>query len=503
MRASARSGAAGLLPGAPGAAPSEVIPARAFWIPVLLVDLLLLALLPQIGWLVLAAVLAALAAAAVGRVERLLAFALIGPSLLALVPYQAGIGGFIFYGLRALLVIGLVVAIRRAGVPLGAALDPVLRDRRTWALLAFAAWVGLGVLWSRAPEYGRSKALGFALVAPVLYLGTALLWPAWERERVLDRLISAGLWLGLCVAAAGVITALDLQVGPIGRSPAAGAPSSSRLAWLGASPIWLARSLSIWAVLACWAAARRRLPVALAAAVGVVASALMVMTGSRGPLAALLLCPLGLLLLPRGPAPDRGARRRVTSALALAAVGLLVALAVAPAEQKARVASAVLRVPIGSSAPSSSGGGGAAGELTSLVGADASTQVRRTLVTRARETLAAALPWGLGTGGFAHAFTGEDFRLYPHNIAAEVLVENGLPGVLLGLLFLLWVWRGARGLARRGNPAVRWGWALLCLALLNAQVSGDLPFNEGIWFWGGLLVALEIGETGCVDGVRA
>ncbi len=487
-----------MVPAAASGTSAHALPARAFWIPILLADLVLLALLPFVGWLALVLALGALAAAAVARVERLLAFLIVGPSLLGLIPFQAEGAGIIFYALRVLVATGLLVIWRRAGVGWPAALGPVLRDRRTLALLAFVAWVWVGLLWTRAPEYGHSKAMGFTLVAPFVFLGAALLWPDRDGERVLDRLIGAGLWVGLLVAAVGVAAALGLDLGSLlGEATDDVMPASPRLGWLGTSPIWLARALSLWLILALWAVARRRLPAALAVAIGVIAVTLMGLTGSRGPLIALLVCPLGLLLLPRGPARGHAVRGRLVPLLAAVAAGLLLVLVAASPEQRGRLGAAVLRVPQSSVLASAGAEGGGAAELSSLIGSDTSTGLRRSLIERARETLVAALPWGLGTGGFAVAFTGEDFRLYPHNVIAEVLVENGLPGALLVLLFLVWVWRGARRLARRGSASARWAWVLFCLALLNAQVSGDLPFNEGIWFWGGLLLALEIAERRC------
>lgn len=486
-----------MAPVAASGAPGHALPARAFWIPVLLADLVLLALLPHIGWVALALTLALLVTVVVTRVERLLAFWIVGPSLLALIPSGANGAGVIFYALRVLVAVGLIVAWHRAGVGCMAALGPVLRDRRTLALFAFTAWVWAGLLWTGAPDYGYSKALGFTLVAPLVYLGAALLWPVRDGERALDRLIVAGLWIGLGVAAAGVAAALGLDLGAAGQATDDATAASPRLAWLGTSPIWLARALSLWMILALWAVARRRLPGLLAAGIGVTAVTLMGLTGSRGPFVALLICPLGLLLLPRGAARGHSVRRRLLPVLAATAAGLLLILVTASPELRGRVGAAVLRLPQASVVASAGAEGGGASELSGLIGTDTSTTLRRSLIDRARETLIAALPWGLGTGGFSVAFTGEDFRLYPHNMVAEVLVENGAPGALMVLLCLVWVWRGARRLARRGNDSARWVWVLFCLALLNAQVSGDLPFNEGIWFWGGLLVAFEIAEAKC------
>ncbi len=486
-----------VIPAIPAIAP------RAFWIFALLVDLVLLAMLPHIGWLALVLALALLAAAAVARVERLLAFLIVAPALLALIPAGAETGGLTFYGLRALLIAGLVVTGRRAGLESGDLLGPVLRDRRTIALILFCAWLWIGTAWTSAPRYGHEKALGFTLVAPAFFFGAALLWPAWQRERALERLIGTGLILGAALAAIGLAEALGLDLGLPGSSAGDDQPAGPRLTWLGTSPIWLARGLGLWLILALWAAARRRLPVAVAAAVSVVALALMTLTGSRGPLFALALSPLALLLLPRGrreqpaaggPGRAAAAARRIVPAVAAAAAILLVVLLAMSPEQRARVGAAVLRVPAGTLLASGSPGADGVSDVSGLVGLDASSRLRGALLARVREALAAGLPWGLGTGGFSVAFTGVDYRLYPHNLFAEVLLENGLPGLLLILLFVLWVWRGARRLARRGVPGTGWVWVLFVMALLNAQVSGDLPFNEGIWFWGAVLLAFEIAE---------
>jgi hypothetical protein len=468
---------------------------RAFWVFAVLMDLVLLVLLPYVGWVALVVILVLLAAAAVARVERLLAFMIVAPSLLALIPAKGEWGDLLFYALRVLLLVGLVVAGRRAGLSAGSLLGPVLRDRRTIVLLFLCVWLWIGTLWTPAPRYGQEKALGFTLVVPLLFSGAALLWPAYDRERALDRWLRVGLIAGAAMALIGLAASLGFNLEQAGNGVADSEPPSSRLQWLGTSPIWLARALSIWLILALWAATRRRLPVALAAAVGIVALTLMSLTGSRGPLLALMLSPLGLLLLPRGPNRAVRSRRRVVVTLAVLAACLLAILLLVSPEQRARVGTAFLRVPAGTVLATSSPGANGLGDVTGLVGSDPSSRLRGAFLTRAKEALTTGLPWGLGTGGFAVAFTGVDYRLYPHNMIAEVLLENGLPGLLLVFLFVMWVWWGARRLARRGQGSARWVWVLFLMALLNAQVSGDLPFNEGIWFWGGMLLAFEIAEA--------
>jgi len=126
-----------------------------------------------------------------------------------------------------------------------------------------------------------------------------------------------------------------------------------------------------------------------------------------------------------------------------------------------------------------------------LAAADPSANFRLQIAQGGLEQMREGLPWGHGTGAFSTVLFGRDFRIYPHNAFVEVLFENGLPGLLLLLLFILLSWRGAIRLSRH-TPAARWLWVLLMMALINAQVSGDLPANELIWFWGGMIVALQI-----------
>jgi O-antigen ligase len=110
---------------------------------------------------------------------------------------------------------------------------------------------------------------------------------------------------------------------------------------------------------------------------------------------------------------------------------------------------------------------------------------------------AAALPFGLGTGGFTIAAGfGERRGMYPHNHALEALAEGGLPGVLLWLLafgggaaaaLLLGArtegWRAAR-IAALGLPVA-----------LSVMVSTDLG-NRMAWFALGLALGLGLRSEG-------
>ncbi len=481
-------------------APAGGLNARGFWILVLLIDAFVLIFLPHIEWLVLAVSMAALAGLAVARVVRLVAFFLVGTSLLMLVPAEGDVSTLIFYALRLLLVLGLWVSAQRAGTGFARTLWPILRDRRTLFLLGLVAVVWIGLRWTPAPEYGLSKAVGFTLTAPLFFVATAFLWPTWERGREADRLITAALILGLGVAACGYAAAAGVRLPGAAEEAAFAESGRARLAWLGANAIWLARALGVWVVLGLWAAARGRIPTLAATVIGVLGFVLMALTGSRGPMLALVLAPAGLLLLPRPrsavtPAPTAGAHRngkRVAHAVLGIVAGLALLLALLPAEERARIGGAVLRTPAGAILASTTSGGGEG--LGEFLGKDVSTSIRQHLIERAVEITRTALPRGLGTGGFAFVLTGQDLRLYPHNIEAEVLIEQGIVGIFLLIGFFFLVWRAAWRLSARGQSDGRWVWLLFCMAWLNAQVSGDLPFNNGIWIWGGILTALHLRE---------
>jgi O-antigen ligase len=82
-----------------------------------------------------------------------------------------------------------------------------------------------------------------------------------------------------------------------------------------------------------------------------------------------------------------------------------------------------------------------------------------------------------------------DEPAYPHNIFAEVVIENGIPGilVLIGLLGLA----VARGIAGRTDPRTLFALLAFLFALWNAQLSGDLSGNEWIWLFAGILAGRQ------------
>jgi O-antigen ligase len=110
---------------------------------------------------------------------------------------------------------------------------------------------------------------------------------------------------------------------------------------------------------------------------------------------------------------------------------------------------------------------------------------------------AAALPFGLGTGGFSIAAGfGERRGMYPHNHALEALAEGGLPGAALWLLAF-----GGGAVAAMLMGARVAGWraariaALVLPVALSVMVSTDLG-NRMVWFALGLALGLGVRTDG-------
>jgi len=88
--------------------------------------------------------------------------------------------------------------------------------------------------------------------------------------------------------------------------------------------------------------------------------------------------------------------------------------------------------------------------------------------------------FGIGAGGFSSLFVWRDFRWYPHNIFVEVLVEQGLVGlILLGLMIVIAVQLllKARNEDIISEHSSVWI-ASMIVIFFTAQFSGDLNDNR-------------------------
>lgn len=99
---------------------------------------------------------------------------------------------------------------------------------------------------------------------------------------------------------------------------------------------------------------------------------------------------------------------------------------------------------------------------------------------------------GVGTGSLANMLPkihDEQYR-YPHNIVMEVLAEQGLPGILLWLAFMIYpAVMAIRGIWRK-DPAAKaylFGLVLLVNGVANAMFSGDVTDNAYIFVAGAMI----------------
>lgn len=91
-----------------------------------------------------------------------------------------------------------------------------------------------------------------------------------------------------------------------------------------------------------------------------------------------------------------------------------------------------------------------------------------------------SLLFGKGTGNYGFLFGHKDMQMYPHNIFVELLYENGLMGLVLFIAILF------SYLFRKNFIKDFWGIGTYLIVisyyyLLNAQVSGDLASNFGLF----------------------
>src|SRR5690554_489351 len=94
---------------------------------------------------------------------------------------------------------------------------------------------------------------------------------------------------------------------------------------------------------------------------------------------------------------------------------------------------------------------------------------------------------GAGTGGFSVLY-GVDRPEYPHNLVLEILVEQGLIGLLILTMLVLITLNRIKKLSfyHKTNVYVKGILSLWFFTLFNAMVSGDIITNYPFWIIGGV-----------------
>lgn len=298
-----------------------------------------------------------------------------------------------------------------------------------------------GVLISPPEGYGPTK-VSAMLVALLPVVAASLLLLDSERARV--RWVWAQVVVGVVVALAAVEVDDPSQALSGQRLTLASVDTISTGRLIGAAVVALliaslASPRSHW-----WA-----WPVALAS------GAVLVQVGSRGPLLAVVLSLLVVVLV----SPYfRGRRRRPLLAVSTVAVA--------------------------SMAYALSGGGAGGRRIIDSVSGDLGDETRTRLLGDAWE-IANQAPWGIGWGAFAlRSDTGEAIAnsqgaAYAHNVFAEVLVEGGFVALLaLAAVVVLALTRSWRAATTPGATVVL---GVLLFWILNAQVSADVVGNRITW----------------------
>ena len=418
----------------------------------LLVDALLLLFLPRAVLLLAAAAGLAAAVLLAARLPWAVALPAFGLPLLDPLARLLESEAPIFLAVRLVLLLSAGwFALVRLESP-GRAAASLLRDPIFLLALLFWGLLAAGSLWTPSPGYARLKLIQYgATHLPLLVAGFLIARrhegePEEAARGRFDALLVAILVFAAAIAAVGLLNVRFRFY-----------EYHQRLGVLGINPIWVARTTAVGLVAAVAAARLGRIGPAAGAIAFVPIAAALLLSGSRGPIAGLFLLAAGWLLLRGGLSPARILR----AAFAVAAVAAI-ALAVMPGPLRDRF-------------------------LDPFAG-DVASYVRLGLLRAIREAAAQTPPLGIGTGGFSWLLRMGDIRAYPHNLFAEIWIENGIPGLLCLIGLLAAVARRAVSAARRtGDRRTLLAFGLFLYALWNAQFSGDVTSNEWIWLFAGIV----------------
>ena len=98
---------------------------------------------------------------------------------------------------------------------------------------------------------------------------------------------------------------------------------------------------------------------------------------------------------------------------------------------------------------------------------------------------------GLGAGSFSSLFIWRDWRWYPHNLFFEIIVELGLIGLVIGILFIIKSYQIINKGIQRGSftdHSALWV-AGTVVMFIAAQFSGDFNDNRILWMFIGISIA--------------
>lgn len=317
--------------------------------------------------------------------------------------------------------------------------------RREWrfpaglvVLAALWATFFLGLWQGNEGQYPVEKVQRLFTLTLLSAIGALLLLTTERRQKI---------WVWTLVAVGALTTLVAIVF------PSVVTLETGRLAADGGNTISAGQAAGVSAVILCVAAATRMAPLVVAVPSALLFAGATVLTGSKGPLTAMILALSVLVLVRPGTRAVRS--RRVVASLSTAVAALALTISnVRNAPGFERIAAFVARP----------------------------DEVREYLYSRST-AIAADNPLGIGWGNFSRelgttfAFETAESRItYPHNIVLEVAVEAGwLPALALLVFVSVSLYR----LARRSGTAI--GAVLLAVAVyffINSLVSSDINGNR-------------------------
>jgi hypothetical protein len=415
----------------------------------LLADLILVAFLRNAPMLLALTAAALVGVAVIGRISWAVALLAVGVPILDPITVVLHEEAVVFYATRVALIAAIaVVFLIHTRRPLELAGRLIGEPAVLWAIgLGVIIW--FGSTWTPSPYYAHMKVVYYLVTnLPLLIGGILLASPHDPQDDRADARFDSFLVLvivfALLIALAGFI---NLQIRFY--------RFSTRLNTLGINSIWIARvmGLALFALLSLRGLGKVRTRTVLLAAAPMVA--VTILAGARGPTIGIVL--VLLLWVTAFKKTSRTRKFLLLGGIVIATALFLIAMP------------EVLR-----------------DRFIRPLRTEASGVERLGIVGLVREAMLSVFGLGLGTGGFSQLMRLGDMRAYPHNIIAEVGIENGLLG-LLALGGLCWT-ALSRGLRARTDPRTLAALLGFIFAFWNAQFSGDLMANEWIWLYAGLIV---------------
>lgn len=321
-----------------------------------------------------------------------------------------------------------------------------------------------GITYTSAPNYGFDKATNFVTFGFIAFLA-----PIIFGQRLND--FKFIIWILIIL---GIILAIGTIVAP--HSAIIREDAATRGGFLEASPLNTADKLASASVIMFVFAIMGNTSGLLRVFSLVLIPIMMigiVITGSRGPFMGLVFATIATIII---------CRRKVSKIWLPWIVTILVFAVIIT----------FIRMP---------------GEVTSRIaniwqseyGLQETAESRTNLFSWTTSRIWKRPVFGYGTGAFAVDRGGDDKRNYPHNFFLELMYENGIIGLLLGIVFI-WIifkrWRQAAQQVRLYEldislfQMVHISGLLFLYTFTQSMKSGDITDNRFMFFCAGLVLAI-------------